>query len=224
MKFLKIRQIILAMPAILAAFILPACSTENDLAGNVSRLRDDTYYGESESYTLYAYPEVCESPMIADGSINPTKKVVILKLKVKSGEDGEYSVSFTTDKTYTETFSFSAFQDSYVSHITVEKLPDEPFIATICYSDKSEEINMTSLLKESTISADEALESAYSAKKEYVDGYMENGVFNGEIYIRLIADGEKNYWYVGFITENETLCLLLDESGTVLEERTINNP
>ena len=52
---------------------------------------------------------------------------------------------------------------------------------------------------------------------------MINGVFEGEIYLRLICESDKNYWYVGLITEKNTLCLLIGENG-VIDERTIPNP
>ncbi len=219
-----IKKITAVFMLIIALLSFSACNKGVNLEESLSRLRDNCYVGKSENYQIYAYPEVRESPMIADGQINPAKKTVIVKLKVLNGESGEFTVNFSIDKEYSDTFSFSAFSDCFVTAIDVEKLPDKPFIVTITHDGKSENINLESLLLSDTVSAEVALKNAYKHKKEYVDGLSENGVFSGEIYLRLITEGGKNYWYVGFITKETTLCLLLNGKGEVLEEKSIPNP
>ncbi len=220
---MKIKKFIVIFVSITLILSFTACSKTPNLVQSVSRLRADTYFGENENYTLTIYPEVREHPLIADGKINQTKKVLIVKLKVKNNLSGEFKITLTLDKEYAETFNFSAIADCFITSIDVEKLPDKPFIATICHNESMENVNMESLLKPSTISADKALNLAYKHKKEYVDNLMINGVFEGEIYLRLICEIDKNYWYVGFITEKNTLCLLIGENG-VIDERTIPNP
>lgn len=210
--------------SLIMAIALCGCSEKSRLDESVSRIRDNAFIGQSENYVLNAYPEVRETPMIADGKINPAKKIVIIKLKVLNGESGEFTVNFTSDKEYSDSFSFSAFSDCFVTSIEVDKLPDKPFIATITHNGKSENLNMESLLLSETVSSETALKNAYKAKKEYVDGLSENGVFCGEVYLRLITEGGKNYWYVGFITKETTLCLLLSGKGEVLEEKSVPNP
>lgn len=218
---MKFRKIVLVFTVLATVFTLLGCQKQTRLQESVSRLRENVYFGESENYRLTVYPELRESPMIADGKISKLKNVVILKLQVKNGLSGEFAVSFTTDKTYEETFSFSAVSDCYVSSIEVEKLPDKPIIVTICHDEAQDVITTKSQLKSSTITYSAALNAAYKAKKDYLQDKMQNGVFGGEIYLRLIAENDKNFWFVGFITENGTLCLLLNENGVLLEERSL---
>lgn len=85
-------------------------------------------------------------------------------------------------------------------------------------------MTLESKLNKDTISPKTALDKAYKSKNEYIDERSVNGVFGGEIYLRLIAESDKNYWYVGFITDEETLALLLDDKGVLLEERILPNP
>lgn len=221
MKFVKF---LLLLSAFSACILFSACGKNPNLGENVTRLRSNCFYGETENFTLQVYPELRESPMIADGVMNPVKKTVIIKLKVNNGDTGEYTVNFTTDKSYSETFAFSAVSDCFISTLEATKLPDKPFIATITHEGKNENVNMESLLLSDTISPDVALQNAYKEKKDYIEGYMQGGVFNGEIYLRLIAENNKNYWYVGFITEKETLCVLLNGKGKVIDERILANP
>lgn len=218
---MKFRKIILIFTVLATIFTLFGCQKQTRLQESLSRLRENVYVGESENYRLTVYPELRESPMISDGKISTLKNVVILKLQVKNGISGEFTVSFTTDKTYEETFSFSAFSDCYVSSVEVEKLPDKPIIVTICHDEATDTITTISQLKSSTITSTAALNAAYKAKKDYLDEKMQNGVFGGEIYLRLIAENDKNYWFVGFITEKGTLCLLLSDNGALLEERSL---
>ncbi len=221
---MKIKTIIAIFTIILSLTLTCGCSEKFRLDESVSRLRADAFFDENENYVLYAYPEIRETPMIADGVINKTEKTVILKLKLKSAAEGEYTVNFTTDKEYSETFAFSAFSDCFVTSVKVNMLPDKPFNATITHNGESQTLYMESLLNEKTITADAALKKAYKEKKDYVDKHIVNGVFNGEIYIRLITENDKNYWYVGFTTKTQTLCLLLNAKGELLDERTIPNP
>lgn len=221
---MKIKKIIAICIAVLSISCLFGCAEKNNLDENVSRLRKDAYRGETENYLINVYPELCESPMIADGVMSPAKKNVIIKLKVKNGKTGDFKVTFTTDREYSDTLSFSAVSDCFVSTFTVQKLPDKPFIVTITHENQSENVNMESLLLPSSVTYEKALYNAYLYKKDYVDGLSYKGVFNGEIYIRLIADGNENFWYVGFITSDQTVCVLLSSSGKVLEEKTIKNP
>ncbi len=221
---MKIKKIITFCVAILLFSTLFGCAKQNDLDQSLSRLRKDAFRGETENYLIDVYPELCESPMIADGVTSPAKKKVILKLKIKNGKTGDYKVSFTTDKEYSDNMSFSTVSDCFVSTVSVQKLPDKPFIVTITHENESENVNMESRLLPSTVSYEKALYSAYLYKKDYVDGLSSNGVFNGEIYVRLIAEGDKNFWYVGFITSEQTVCVLLSNDATVLEEKTVKNP
>lgn len=221
---MKIKKIILSFLLIFAAIFAFGCKNTPTLFDNVSRLRSDVFYGETENYTVTVYPELRESPMIANGEISEIKNFVIIKLQVKNNLTGEFTVSFEVDKKYSETFGFSAFSDCYVSSVEVEKLPDKPFIATITHENDSENVTLESKLNKDTISPKTALDKAYKSKNEYIDERSVNGVFGGEIYLRLIAESDKNYWYVGFITDEETLALLLDDKGVLLEERILPNP
>lgn len=221
---MKIKKIILSLLLISATTFAFGCKKSPALFDNVSRLRSDVFYGETENYAVTVYPELRESPMIANGEISEIKNLVIIKLRVKNNLTGEFTVTFEVDKKYSETFSFSAFSDCYVSSVEVEKLPDKPFIATICHEEALENVTLESKLNDDTISYKTALDKAYKSKTEYIDERSVNGVFGGEIYLRLIAEKDKNYWYVGFITDEETLALLLDDKGVLLEERILPNP
>lgn len=221
---MKIKKIIVILTALLFLTLICGCSEKFRLDENVSRLRSNAFFDENENYLLYAFPEIRETPMIADGVINKTEKTVILKLKLKYAAEGEFTVNFTTDKEYSETFAFSAFSDCFVTSVKVNMLPYKPFNATITHNGESQTLYMESLLNEKTVTADVALKKAYKAKKDYVDKHTVNGVFDGEIYIRLITENDKNYWYVGFTTKEQTLCLLLNDKGELVDERTIPNP
>lgn len=221
---MKIKKNIVILTALLFLTLICGCSGKFRLDENVSRLRSNAFFDENENYLLYAFPEIRETPMIADGVINKTEKTVILKLKLKYAAEGEFTVNFTTDKEYSETFAFSAFSDCFVTSVKVNMLPYKPFNATITHNGESQTLYMESLLNEKTVTADVALKKAYKAKKDYVDKHTVNGVFDGEIYIRLITENDKNYWYVGFTTKEQTLCLLLNDKGELVDERTIPNP
>lgn len=218
---MKIKRILSLLVIIPCLAFTASCAKKVNLGENVTRLRADCFYGETENVTLYIYPELRESPMIADGTQNPVKKIVVIKLKALNGKTGEFKVRFTTDREYDETFNFSTISDCYISTVEVNKLPDKPFIATISFGDKDENVNMQSLLLDGTVTPDTALNNAYSAKKDYLDAMINGDAFNGEIYLRLIAENGKNYWYVGFITEKNTLCVLLDAKGKVIDERIV---
>ena len=64
----------------------------------------------------------------------------------------------------------------------------------------------------------------YNSKKEYIQAHSQNNTFNGEIYVRLIEQGGKNFWYVGLITKEKTLALLVDgKTGKILSEKSLHS-
>ena len=204
--------------------LLSGCNKSGGLLGNVSRVRSNIFKGQSDSYEVTLYPETRESPLIADGNIGDSEKIVIVKLRVKNGNKGNFKVCFTLDKEYTLDFMFSAYSDCYVSKTQVESLPISGLTAKIYHNDTVEEVPLNTVLNTDTISYEKALDLVYNSKKEYIQAHSQNKTFNGEIYVRLIEQGGKNFWYVGLITSEQTLALLIDgKAQKIIAEKVVLN-
>ena len=221
---MKRSVLILVTLAIFAITVLSGCKKTVDLTENISRLRADVLFGSNDDFALTAYPETRERPLIADGSVSPNEQVVILKLKALKGQEGKFQVKFTTDKEYTLDFSFSAYSDCFVASVSVEKLPYKQVNATICHNDDTVDLTLCSLLKADTVTPERAVKSVCEHKKEYIEQNSASSTFKGEVYVRLICENDKNFWYVGLITKEKTLALLVDgKTGKILSEKSLIN-
>ena len=221
MKILK--KSLLLMLALSLCFGV-GCKKSNALLENISRVRSNIFKGQTENYEITLYPETRESPLIADGKISDQEKVVIVKLHVKNGNQGNFKVTFTTDKEYTLDFLFSAYSDCYLSKIQVESLPISQLTVKIHHNNSSEEVTCKSQLNADTISFEKALDVVYNAKTDYISQRSQNKIFNGEVYVRLIEQGGKNFWYVGLITSEQTLAILIDgKTQSIIAEKLILN-
>ena len=85
---------------------------------------------------------------------------------------------------------------------------------------KTTEYKLLSVVTDGLISCEQALECVKEHAGTLFDELTENGIFNGEIFIRLLYD-EKCYYYVGICDREGMInAFLVDgQSGRIIAER-----
>lgn len=217
-----------AVAAATLAMIVATASCKNkvDLTPYISELRSNVLFGESENYSVKCYSETREKPLVSDGKASSGCPAVIIKLTVKHETD-EVSVgakvTFSLDKEYSAIFVFHPESDVYVATSYVGSLPDRSLTVTVTEGEKSENVELTSIVGSDVASPLVALETASEAVKEFYDTEeFKSRAF--EIHIRLIEDDGQFFYYVGFVTERETLATLVSRDGKkVLTKRVVKN-
>lgn len=208
--------------SMLILFLFPVLSGcgNLDYSRFVSDLRCDLFCAQTESFEVTVTCMEREYPFASDGYVGTLSKTVEVTLVETENSDAIYEVYFLEDVPRGGEMSFrSVTGDRYYSR-GVETFPEGVLSLRIVRDGKSEDIALTSVKNQKTLSPASALESALLSEKETVKKLSSGGDFSGELHVRLLRR-DKNYYYVGIVDRNKrTVCMLLDaESGKVLARR-----
>ncbi len=199
-----------------------SCKAEVDLSYYVSELRENVYVCETEGLKVTVYSEKRESPYIADGYVGTLKDVLIVKIDSESVKIDDAEISLNYDKTSVKgSFTYSSINGKYVCQIEVQSLPKSDKISgEIKCGENSFNLELSSGVLTDTISAKQALESVKKHDSKTLEKLFENGKVQTEIHVRIMADGERNYYYVGFVCSDGTYAYLVDgKTGEVLARK-----
>ncbi len=215
--------ILLILSSFIVVFNLSGCDKKN-LTPYVSQLRTNVFIGNYNGHDVTLYPEKKEFPFIADGKVGMLRLSVTVKLSGISSDN--VSVEFLIDDvSYGGQMSFSVVQNALMLTLEVEKLPTSEITINVNEGDSSTPIKLTSVIKESIISYEKAIECVQKNKKEFISSLVLDGVFNAEIYVRLLNEDSRCFWYVGFAEENNKISSFLVDAktGKILAERLAQN-
>ena len=202
-----------------------SCKAEVDLSYYVSELRENVYIGETDGLKVTVYSEKRESPYVADSYVGRLKDVLIVKIDSETEKIDDAEISLSYDKTTVKgNFTYSPINGKYVCQIEVSALPNSDKInGEIKSGEKSFNLELSSGVLKDTISAKQALESVKKHESKTVEKLFENGKIQTEIHVRVMVDGERNYYYVGLVSSEGTYAYLVDgKTGEVLARK--NNP
>lgn len=203
------------------AFCLVACNKKphSEQNGNVSRLTEAYYAGESDLFAVSIEKGKREKTFIADGiakDVCPFTELVVTPLKSNDFEVISYVIS-ADDKTLSGEVKCGKGGE-FVASIALDFVPKT---ITLSVGDTKSDIELNSILQGKLSSLDviniakEALKD--NIAKEYAEGKPER-----EIYLKLItADRESYYYYVSFISEGvDYWAMLIDPStGNIISKK-----
>lgn len=210
---------------------LSGCSKNSfDLFSYVSELRDNVFYAESaaggeHAFHLCAYSYLREQPLLSDGATGKTERVAEFYFTAKDGSetyDLHYALSDTGKEGGGE-MSYDDVKRQYYFICSEDLSGITALNATVTNRKTGEAVSFSadSAKTAETLSPRELLSVFENAESEKISSLKNNGVFSGEIRIRLIISEKKTYYYVGLISENgTTFSYLLDgETGRILAKR-----
>jgi len=119
---------------------------------------------------------------------------------------------------YTEVFKFDPLTNNLSANFNIENFSDKTFDITLFYLDTSSTITLNSIKPTNALSVNDALNFLQKNQPTLIDGYFdENKNFNAELFVRLIVEKEKPYYYIGIATSKKVVAFLLDGyTGEVL--------
>lgn len=212
------KKLLLAIVFISTFFTFTACKKTNPYENKISQLRTDVYVCETENYTITAYPEIRENPFLSDGKVGKLEKVMIFKLNFLNDETKTdlYKIEFDIDgKTYSSQFEYKPSSTFLYCQVLVENLPQKSFNVTLKDDNHSFSNQLNSVKKSNTLDYVKIL-------KSFKDNEKTSALMNedNEIKIRLINNGDYDYYYVGFSSEEKTVSYLLDGfTGEIIAQK-----
>ena len=197
-----------------------ACGSDYDYTRHISETRSDIFIASSEHFTVTLSCITREHPYASDGITCPLSELVEIVLKPEQPSATNFEVYVLGEEQWGGEMSFRNVEDDWFYSQSVKVFPESSVSLRVVWDSGEQEVLATSVKNDGTMSVTEALKSAISHEKTYVDMRMQNGAFTGEFRVRLLRR-DVNYYYVAIVdADGHTLSLLLGaESGEVLARR-----
>jgi len=205
---------------IAGACVLPACKKQINYSDYVSERRTDIYLYKDDTVEIKIYCGQKEQPYAADGykgEVSDLTEIFVTlpknpsKLEVSVGGHGGEMNYQAVDNRYCLSFSAQAFTTNGVD-------------VTLISDGESKTYSALTVIYDGVLSCDEAVNCAVEHDRELFESLTVNGIFNGEIYVRLIFD-EKCYYYVGVCDKQKkiTAYLIDGERGKVIATKQLQS-
>ena len=219
----KIASIISVLTICAVAFFCSCSSNNVGYDKVISEIRSEVYTGEVNGRKLTAVSGEREKNYKIDGVANEREDFFILS--VEGDFTSAPSCLFTLDgKEYEGVMKKHPFNDSYSYEVNVKTHEKEVDVSVKCGNDTMQ-TKLKTVKTDSSITASQALNKARSSLKKTLDKHHKRGVFDGEVYVRIIANPVDNdgryFWYVAFCkSESECFSALIDlQSGELIASK-----
>lgn len=195
-----------------AAIGIISCKGQTDYFSYVSELRSDLFAGEKDNFCVTVYSGMKEKPFAHDGTANQVSLCLSVKLVMREKINEAVTVKLEyDDEKYEKTLEYNPVLTTLAADIYVQALPKNKITITVTHGEQSTVIEAVSKLLPDTVEYVKALAAATDKAKSFIKSNSSGGSFNGEICLRLLCEGERNYYYVGFILkEGPALAYLID--------------
>ncbi len=205
--------------ALLLSLSLAGCTKTYDYTVHLSEVRRDIFRAETEAFEVTLSCVEREHPYASDGIACPKSKLMEAVL-IPADKSAENFTLTLGGEDWGGEMSFRSVEDDWFFSASCENFPSSEVTVTVEWDGQKQDIVATTVKNEGTMSAEEALEIAIGHEEEAVKALTKDGVFTGELRVRLLRR-DVNYYYVGIIAPNgKTISLLLGaESGEVLARR-----
>ncbi len=204
---------------------LTSCQKQTDLTKYISEYRKNIFYGENENYKITATLTERETPYCNDGLCGNISPIFEVCVSTQLRENGQILSFDIKGVNYSGELSFDNLKQCYkYSQTFTESLPANIDFKIISQNFESV-VSSKAVLPDNAISTDKILSIAMENYPDKVNALLSNGVFQGEIQIRLIYEDENCYYYVGIVDKNKEINALLINaiSGKVIATKTITN-
>jgi lipoprotein len=208
------------IPAVFAAVCTAGavgCAKHTDYSDYISEKRYDVYLYGGDDTEIKLYCSDKESPYVADGIKGNVNGLVEIYAKL-SGDCEKVTIS---SKSFQGgEMSYLTVRDCWYISFSGNSFDGNEITVSLDCDGKATEYKLLSVVTDGLISCEQALECVKEHAGTLFDELTENGIFNGEIFIRLLYD-EKCYYYVGICDREGTInAFLVDgQSGRIIAER-----
>lgn len=189
----------------------------------ISEIRDVVYLSNVDTIVFSASSGEREKNYKTDGVANGREEFFILCVEgvFSSAPTCAFSIG---GKEYGGEMKKHPFNDSYSYEVNAKTTAKEIDVC-VNFGNESVETTLKSVKTDKSKTAMQALSKARAELKKTLDKHLKNGVFDGEVYLRIIPNPVENdgryFWYVAFCkSENDCFSVLIElESGNVVAKK-----
>lgn len=192
---------------------LTSCKKQQEffLTKYLSNTRTNIYVATCDDLTVTAHLGCIESPIESDGEVGDLYTSVQFIIPYTQPEV-TYELYLTyNDVTYQEKFTYDPLENKLVAKIYPEIFTAKSFDAEIKTGGKTYQLNFNSILPDNVKPPQTVLENLYLSQKTFIDDLTQNGVFMGEITLKILVTNSTPYYYVAITDKHKnTKAMLLD--------------
>lgn len=201
-----------------AACLLSACGKNIDYSKYVSERRSNIYVYEDDNVKIKIYCSEKEQPYCADGikgEVTPFCEAMVTLPK----NPEEVYISFCGHE---GEMNYQAVENLFYLSVSAEDFKTDEIEVTLTCNDESKTYTALSVKHSGVMTCDEAVKCVAEHDKELFASLTQNGLFDGEIFVRLLYD-EGCYYYVGVCDKSKQVkaYLLEGERGIIIATKQI---
>lgn len=218
-RFSAMKKILLVFLLSASMFALFGCSQES-LADRVSEYRSKIYLAESDGASLQAEYSEREYPYAADGIVSDKSKYFEVRAALPDNTL-TYNIAFSLGgREYGGEMSYDSVRKEFTFSQSLSEPEEDSLTFTITAEDGPVYTLEAARVGGTHLSLPALLDEIENSQKDVLQDFA-GEKFNGEIYVRLLSQDGKCYYYVGFIDRSgKCLSFLADaETGNVLATR-----
>lgn len=198
------------------AALASGCAKKTDYLKYVSEKRTDIFLYEDDEVSVKIHCSQKEQPYAADGicgSVSPLAEVFVSL--PKTYDKVEISLNG-----YGGEMNYQAVQSVYFLSFSASPFEGDGVDVNLVYGENEKTYRALNVKQGTVMSCDDAVFCVAEHAKELFASLTENGIFSGEIFVRLLYD-EGCYYYVGVCDRQKhvTAYLIDGEHGKVIATR-----
>lgn len=189
------------------------CEKSVDYTRYISEKRTEIYLYSDDETDVRIYCSEREQPYAADGYCGESCAIAEIFVRFAHNPD-EVAASLGE---HAGDMSYEAVENRYVLTFTAEAFGADSVELTLTFDGESKTYTALNVKSANLLSCEEALLCVTEYDRTLFENLTRNGVFDGEIYVRLLYD-DGCYYYVGVCDKNKKInAYLLDgERGKVI--------
>ncbi len=206
----KLLRLIAVTLFLVVTFSFASCSTGLELKDYVSDLRHGLYYGEGEKYSLKIAVGEKETPLQNDGAVGQIQPYV--KIVLYGGEVGvSYTVGFRfNDQDYLLETDVNPATSLPTIEEQIENFNADNLTFTVMASSYSENVTTRNIVPQGTIDYLTALDFFKNQQPTFIENHTENEKLTVELYVKVLVEQDKAYWYIGVLDGQKIRAMLID--------------
>ena len=223
-RFFKKFLIIFFTFLLAVLFIFSGCKNngKSSLLPYISELKKDILFGENETYVVCATCGYEEVPLNLDGKVDKTQNKLTVFLTGEN-KDAKTEIGLHINgEIYKQTLTYDPISSKGRAAFPLD-IKEKSLTVSVYENGRESVINLKSKIPEDTVDYETALKTFEKSQKNLISNYTENGVFKGEISMRILEKEGKAYYYLGLTDKTgKTKALLIDgKSCDILAVRDI---
>ncbi len=202
-------------------FLLFGCNAGGGLSERVSEYKSAIYTAQTEGASLEASYSVREYPYAADGVASETDSLFEVRANLPDNTL-TYHLSFEAgSRSYGGEMNFDSVKQQFTFSESIDEPSEKQIVFTIsAEGENAPSYTFTAQRTAGGLTLSALLDAVSASQKQAISDFAGEN-FDGEIYVRLLLQGENKYFYVGFIDRSgNCLSFLADaDTGEVLASK-----